>query len=173
MDDFPFTFNLNYKIEDYIIKPPSSLFKLKEIASEKYDINIERLSYILKDEETEKNLKTEQDYAELIDYASEQELTEVLIEINKPNVESSENENSSGSNNNQNSNRNDEIENECEYDYYGDTRNRKGFSEEGYNKHNKGFKEQKRIKYIIEKKEMQRQETLKANKNKNKNKKKK
>ena len=173
MDDFPFNFNLNYKVEDYIVKPPSSLFKLKEIASQKYDITIERLSYILEDEETDKNLKTEQDYAELIDYATDQKLTEVQIEINKPNTENSENENSSGSDsiNNQKSGACREIENECEYDYYGDTRNRKGFSEEGYNKHNKGFKEQKRIKYIIEKKEMQREETLKAKKNKNKQKK--
>ena len=34
---------------------------------------------------------------------------------------------------------------ECDYDIYGDTRNRKGKKEEGYTSHNKGYKEQKRI----------------------------
>ena len=58
----------------------------------------------------------------------------------------------------------------CDYDYYGDTRNRKGNNDEGYNKHNKGFKEQKRIGYIIQKKEMQREETLKNKKNRKKKK---
>ena len=44
---------------------------------------------------------------------------------------------------------------ECDYDIYGDTRNRKGKIEEGYNKHNKGYKEQKRIFYIKQKRLMQ------------------
>ena len=58
----------------------------------------------------------------------------------------------------------------CDYDNYGDTRNRKGNDDddEKYNKHNKGFKEKKRIGYIIEKKQMQREETLKNKKNKGK-----
>ena len=40
---------------------------------------------------------------------------------------------------------------QCEYDYFGDTRNRKGMNEEGYNKKNKGVKEAKRVYYIKEK----------------------
>ena len=49
-----------------------------------------------------------------------------------------------------------EFESEgCDYDEFGDTRNRKGKIEEGYSKHNKGYKEQKRIFYIKEKRLMQ------------------
>ena len=46
---------------------------------------------------------------------------------------------------------------ECEYDIYGDTRNPKGKKEQGYNSHNKGYKEQKRIYYIKEKRMIQSQ----------------
>ena len=46
---------------------------------------------------------------------------------------------------------------ECDYDIYGDTRNRKGKLEQGYTCHNKGYKEQKRIYYIKEKRMMQSQ----------------
>ena len=46
---------------------------------------------------------------------------------------------------------------ECDYDIYGDTRNRKGKLEQGYTSHNKGYKEQKRIYYIKEKRMMQSQ----------------
>ena len=37
--------------------------------------------------------------------------------------------------------------NEIEYQEFGDTRNPKGFSEDNYNKHNKGKKEMTRISY--------------------------
>ena len=46
---------------------------------------------------------------------------------------------------------------ECDYDIYGDTRNRKGKLEQGYTSHNKGYKERKRIYYIKEKRMMQSQ----------------
>jgi len=46
---------------------------------------------------------------------------------------------------------------ECDYDIYGDTRNRKGKLEQGYTSHNKGYKEQKRIYYIKEKRMLQSQ----------------
>ena len=46
---------------------------------------------------------------------------------------------------------------ECDYDIYGDTRNRKGKLEQGYTSQNKGYKEQKRIYYIKEKRMMQSQ----------------
>ena len=39
------------------------------------------------------------------------------------------------------------IFNEIEYQEFGDTRNPKGFSEDNYNKHNKGKKEMTRISY--------------------------
>ena len=47
------------------------------------------------------------------------------------------------------------MEFECDYDKYGDTRNRKGKIEQGYNSHNKGFKEQQRIYYVKQKRLMQ------------------
>lgn len=57
----------------------------------------------------------------------------------------------------------EEMGMQCDYDYFGDTRNRKGMVEEGYTNQNKGFKEQKRIYYIKEKKDKQRMEDLKKN----------
>ena len=54
----------------------------------------------------------------------------------------------------------DEVE-DCDYDTYGDTRNRKGKLEDGYTSHNKGFKEQKRIFYAKEKRKLQSDEDLK------------
>ena len=46
---------------------------------------------------------------------------------------------------------------ECDYDIYGDTRNRKGKIEQGYNSHNRGYKELKRINYIKQKRMEQSQ----------------
>ena len=37
------------------------------------------------------------------------------------------------------------MEFECDYDIYGDTRNRKGKIKDDYNGHNKGYKEQQRM----------------------------
>ena len=52
----------------------------------------------------------------------------------------------------------EEVGMQCDYDYFGDTRNRKGQAgDEGYTKQNKGFKEDKRIYYIKEKKKRQRE----------------
>ena len=148
MEDFPFNFNLNYKIEDYIIKPPPSFLKLKELASKKYDINIEEMVYIPENDE-EMIISNEQDYADLIEYASEHNLKEVDIIINREkDNDDGDDEEEEGNENNKEVRRNikgEEIGINCDYDYYGDTRNRKGNDEEGYNKHNKGFKEQKRI----------------------------
>ena len=52
---------------------------------------------------------------------------------------------------------------ECDYDIYGDTRNPKGKIEQGYNSHNKGYKEQKRIYYIKEKRMIQSEADKKLN----------
>ena len=175
MEDFPFNFNLNYKIEDYIIKPPPSFLKLKEAATKKYDIKIEEMVFIPENDE-EMVIKNEQDYADLIEYASQHDLKEVDIIINreKEKNEEEEEENEEEKEDNENkgggSGKGEDVGFNCDYDYYGDTRNRKGNTEEGYSKHNKGFKEQKRIGYIIEKKEMQREETLKNKKNRKKKK---
>ena len=47
------------------------------------------------------------------------------------------------------------MEFECDYDIFGDTRNRKGKIKADYNGHNKGYKEQQRIYYVKEKRLMQ------------------
>ena len=47
------------------------------------------------------------------------------------------------------------MEFECDYDIYGDTRNRKSKIKDDYNGHNKGYKEQQRIYYVKEKRLMQ------------------
>ena len=145
MEDFPFDFNLSYKDEDYIVKPPPNLFKLKEMASKKYDIEIEEMVYIPENDE-KMIINNEQDYVDLIQYVSNHNLTEIVIYINREKEE--ENEENDG-------------EKEEEDEEKEDDKNKKGKNKGKNKKHNKGVKEQKRIGYIIEKKQMQRDETLK------------
>ena len=210
MDDFPFLLNLNYKMNDFEIKPPNNLSHLKEIATEKYDLKIAEMFYVTEDGE-EKDLQNEEDYMELIQYATDNELKQVEILIKKnENVSEKRKESlrkkSSMKNEYENygkkksklskindeieyeendENNNDNIDDEdeederngggkkgdggeigmqCEYDYFGDTRNRKGLNEEGYTKQNRGFKEDKRIYYIKDRRKRQREEDLKKNK---------
>ena len=68
------------------------------------------------------------------------------------------NDNNTNYNNYNNNNNNYEIGMQSDYDYYGDTRNRKGMVDDGYTNQNIGFKERKRIYYIKQKKEMQKEE---------------
>ena len=56
------------------------------------------------------------------------------------------------------------ISQDNEYDFYGDTRNRKGLYEEGYTKHNKGAVERTRIYYTKMKRERQSDEAKNKNK---------
>ena len=196
MDDFPFMINLNYKMNDFEIKPPSSLYHLKEVACSKYDLNIAEMAYTDEDGE-EKPLDTEEQYFEMIDYATKNkiDLVEIVIkknenmslkrkeslrkrssfkneyenmpkkgksklnkirDVNEDEYEDAKQGGNGGSDD-------EEVGMECDYDYFGDTRNRKGMTDENYTKHNKGFKEDKRIEYIIEKKKRQRNEDLKKN----------
>ena len=193
MDDFPFMINLNYKLNDFEIKPPSSLYHLKEVACSKYDLKIAEMVYVT-EEEDQKPLDTEEQYFEMIDYATQNKLDQIEIIIKKnENVSEKRKESlrkrssfkneyenigkkgKSKSNKIQNGDDEDannggnggsddeEVGMECDYDYFGDTRNRKGMMNENYTKQNKGFKEDKRIAYIIEKKKRQRDEDLKRN----------
>ena len=148
MEDFPFDFNLSYKDEDYIVKPPPNLFKLKEMASKKYDIEIEEMVYIPENDE-KMIINNEQDYADLIQYVSNHNLTEIVIYINREKEEKNE------------ENDGEKEEDEEKNEEKEDDKNKKGKNKGKNKKHNKGVKEQKRIGYIIEKKQMQRDETLK------------
>ena len=153
MEDFPFNFNLSYQSEDYIVKPPTGLFQLKELITKKYNIEIENMVHIPENGE-KMEIKNEQDYADLIQYASNQNLKEVVILINREEEENEEEQ--------------DNKEEEEEKEENDDKKEKfKGKDK----KHNKGFKEKKRIGYIIEKKKMQRDETLKEEEEKKKNKK--
>ena len=151
MEDFPFNFNLSYQSEDYIVKPPTGLFQLKELITKKYNIEIENMVHIQENGE-KMEIKNEQDYADLIQYASNQNLKEVVILINREEENEEEQENKEEEEKEENDDKKEKF---------------KGKDK----KHNKGFKEKKRIGYIIEKKKMQRDETLKEEEEKKKNKK--
>ena len=196
MDEFPFMINLNYKMSDFEIKPPSSLYHLKEVACSKYDLKLAEMVYITEEGE-QKPLDTEEQYFEMISYATGNELEQIEIVIKK-NENTSERrkeslrKKSSMKNEYENLNRkgksnlprikdireddedikeggdggsdDGEVGMQCDYDYFGDTRNRKGgIEEDEYVKKNKGFKEEKRVYYIKEKKKRQREEDLKKN----------
>ena len=196
MDEFPFMINLNYKMSDFEIKPPSSLYHLKEVACSKYDLKLAEMVYITEEGE-QKPLDTEEQYFEMISYATGNELEQIEIVIKK-NENTSERrkeslrKKSSMKNEYENLNRkgksnlpkikdireddedikeggdggsdDGEVGMQCDYDYFGDTRNRKGgIEEDEYVKKNKGFKEEKRVYYIKEKKNRQREEDLKKN----------
>ena len=149
MEDFPFNFNLSYQSEDYIVKPPTGLFQLKDLIAKKYNIEIENMVHIPENGK-KMEIKNEQDYADLIQYASDSNLKEVVIFINRE----IEEENEEGEDN-----KGEEEENE---------EDKKEKFKGKDKKHNKGFKEKKRIGYIKEKKQMQRDETMKEEEEKKK-----
>ena len=151
MEDFPFNFNLSYQSEDYIVKPPTGLFQLKELITKKYNIEIENMVHIPENGE-KMEIKNEQDYADLIQYASDSNLKEVVILINRE----IEEENEEGEEN-KGEEEEEKEENDKKEKFKGKDK-----------KHNKGFKEKKRIGYIKEKKQMQRDETLKEEEEKKK-----
>ena len=198
MDEFPFMINLNYKMTDFEIKPPSSLYHLKEVACSKYDLKLAEMVYITEDGE-QKPLETEEQYFDMISYATENGLDQVEIVIKKnENVSEKRKESLRKKSSMKNEYENvgnkgksklpkikdvnedededvkeggnagsddEEVGMQCDYDYFGDTRNRKGQAgDEGYTKQNKGFKEDKRIYYIKDRKKRQREEDLKKNK---------
>jgi len=197
MDDFPFMINLNYKMSDFEIKPPSSLYHLKEVACSKYDLTMAEMVYVT-EEGDQKPLETEEQYFEMIDYATDNKLDQIEIVIKKnDNVSEKRKESlrkkSSMKNEYESVDRKgktklakikdvnedededvkeggnaggdgEEVGMQCDYDYFGDTRNRKGMAaDDNYTKQNKGFKEDKRIYYIKEKKKRQREEDLMKN----------
>ena len=158
MEDFPFDFNLSYMDQEYIVKPPANLFKLKELASKKYEIDIEEMVYIPENDE-KMVINNEQDYLDLIQYVSAHNLSQIIIYINKEKDENEENEIDK------------EEENEEKEEENKEEKNKMGKYKGKNKKHNKGVKEQKRIGYIIEKKQMQRDETLKEEEEKKQKKK--
>ena len=82
MNDFPFMINLNYKMSDFEIKPPSSLYQLKEVACSKYDLKFAEMEYVT-EEGDQKPLATEEDYFEMINFATDNKLDQIEIVIKK------------------------------------------------------------------------------------------
>ena len=187
MDSFPFTLSLNFKMEIVTIKPPMNFTILSEAICEKYDLNRAYLFYN-NEEGIELEIKNDSDYMEFLDYATQQNINEIEIYIRsdeqmsqhrKLSLRKRSSMRQSGDNTAQlkpkilNKNGVKELDNEsndddddfelgiqCDYDYYGDTRNRKGMTDEGYTNQNLGFKERKRIYYIKQKKDMQREHQI-------------
>lgn len=82
MEEFNFEIVLNYRMECFDIKPPTSYQSLIEIAKEKYDLNIIRhLGYFEEDEDNEIKIAGESDYLALFDYVEAKKLNSVSIVI--------------------------------------------------------------------------------------------
>jgi hypothetical protein len=156
MDSFPFTFNLIYEDKKENISPPLNFLTLKEKISELFSISETYLYY------KNKEIKNETDYFDLINEITDSKFLDVDINIylEQQEIINEENEIKEGQENNNIL----EMGVDNKYDSFGDTRNRKGNQDEKYTNQNKGFYEQKRINYIKEKKEMQREMQRKKNK---------
>ena len=182
--NFPFNFNLIFNENSVEIQPTSNLFQLKNKAKESFNIKNVNIFYL--DENYEEiKIKDDNDYFDLINSTTEEKEIDliikngkgskkksneknILINNNNENNNENNNKNNNNENNNKNNNENNNNENndyligeENDYFIFGDIRNKK--LNVNYYKKNRGFKEQKRIFYIKEKKELQRKEQLKKN----------
>ena len=184
--NFPFNFNLIFNENSVEIQPTSNLFQLKNKAKECFNLKNVNIFYLNENYE-EIKIKDDNDYFDLINLITEQKEIDLIIKngkdskkksneknnlINNNNNENNNNNNNENNNkNNNNENNNNENNNNENNDYligeendyfiFGDIRNKK--LNVNYYKKNRGFKEQKRIFYIKEKKELQRKEQLKKN----------
>ena len=174
MESFPFDFCLNYKMENCNIKPPANFTLLSEVVAEKYDLKITNIFYV--DESgVEKPIKNDIDYSNLLMVASDLGVKEIELIIKssedmsqkrkksmrkrssmKPNSEFTIKPKSMSSSNENDTYANDMM---CDYDYFGDTRNRKVGMEEGkWSNQCTNFKDDKRIYYIKKKNKRQLKE---------------
>ena len=162
--NFPFNFNLIFNENSVEIQPTSNLFQLKNKAKESFNLKNVNIFYL--DENYEEiKIKDDNDYFDLINLITEEKEIDLIIKNGKDSKKKS-NEKNILINNNNNENNNNEnndylIGEENDYFIFGDIRNKK--LNVNYYKKNRGFKEQKRIFYIKEKKELQRKEQLKKN----------
>jgi hypothetical protein len=184
MEPFPFDLLLNYKMENCSIKPPANFSLLSEVIAEKFDLKISNIFYV-NESGQETLIKDDNDYAQLLCDTCDNGVTEIEIVI-KSNEDMSQKRKRSlrkrstlkdttefsiipkAMNGTYNSNDADEDDDEggveygnvCDYDYYGDTRNRKAMADEGWTNKCTNKKNLRRIDYIKEKKEMRRMEQL-------------
>ena len=189
--NFPFNFNLIFNENSVEIQPTSNLFQLKNKAKECFNLKNVNIFYLNENYE-EIKIKDDNDYFDLINLITEQKEIDLIIKSgkssnkksneknnlinnnNNENNNNNNNENNNKNNNNENNNKNNNNENndyligeENDYFIFGDIRNKK--LNVNYYKKNRGFKEQKRIFYIKEKKELQRKAQLKNFDNQEKN----
>jgi len=184
--NFPFNFNLIFNENSVEIQPTSNLFQLKNKAKECFNLKNVNIFYLNENYE-EIKIKDDNDYFDLINLITEQKEIDLIIKSGKSskkksneknNLINNNNNENNNNNNNENNNKNNNNENnnnennnnenndyligeENDYFIFGDIRNKK--LNVNYYKKNRGFKEQKRIFYIKEKKELQRKEQLKKN----------
>ena len=161
--DFPFKFSLIYNDNSIEIQPTSNLYQLKSKAKEHFKLENVNIFYL--DENNEENkIKDDNDYINLINSITEENLNEIDLIIknekdskNKKSIIKNKNI-SFNNNNNQIYDENNDylVGEENDYFIFGDIRNKK--LNENYSKKNRGFKEQKRIYYIKQKKDIQRKE---------------
>ena len=168
MSDFPFDFSIDYKMENCKIRPPSNFSILEHVVFEKYDLNSVSISY-LDYYGIEHPIRNDMDYAKLIDDACNANIKEVELVLHTKNDTSKQRkkslrkrsampnegpETSVVSNEDTDKNFEDgETGTFCDYDYFGDNRNKKMMMEDNrYIKHSKNFTDKKRIYYIKEKK---------------------
>ena len=180
--NFPFNFNLIFNENSIEIQPTSNLFQLKNKAKESFNLKNVNIFYLNENYE-EIKIKDDNDYFDLINLITEQKEIDLIIKSGKSsnkksneknNLINNNNNENNNNNNNENNNKNNNNENndyligeENDYFIFGDIRNKK--LNVNYYKKNRGFKEQKRIFYIKEKKELQRKAQLKNFDNQEKN----
>ena len=175
--NFPFNFNLIFNENSVEIQPTSNLFQLKNKAKESFNLKNVNIFYLNENYE-EIKIKDDNDYFDLINLITNEKEIDLIIKNGKDSKKKSNEKNILINNNNENNNENN-IENynnenndyligeENDYFIFGDIRNKK--LNVNYYKKNRGFKEQKRIFYIKEKKELQRKAQLKNFDNQEKN----
>lgn len=166
--------SLNYKMQSFSINPPPiSIEYLQEIVFEKYDLT-QASFYYINQQGVECTLNTEKDYLSMIDIAKDLNLKEIeLIIKTSSNVSQKRKESLRNKSTititpimeaiNEITPLNEKVsvvnELTCDYDYFGDTRNKKNAKDIGtWSNHCNNFKEKKRIYYIKKAKEMQNED---------------
>lgn len=176
MEAFPFIINLNFKMEIFNIKPPTNFSCLLDVASEKFNLKVVHFFYAT-DNRKNVPIKNDNDYVKFLTIATESELKEYEVivkdeeDISNKNRKKSmrkrstikEMERAIGISTSNGESKESEGLNDimCDYDYFGDTRNRKAMMSEGrWSNQSNNYDEKKRIYYIKEKKNMQREEQM-------------
>lgn len=172
MSEIDLELSLNYKMQSFYINPPPISFDyLQELLFEKYDLTQASFYYLNRDG-LEIGLNTEGDYSNMIEEAKSSLIKEIELVI-KTSGDASKKRKKSLSKKSTitpilselkditsiEEKNTTEIVNEitCDFDYYGDTRNKKSVMDHGaWSNQCNNYKEKKRIYYIKESRDMQK-----------------